>query len=322
MEINAAKGRAMKKDIRRIIVTGSSGTIGTALCERLIQEGYEVVGVDLRHNKWIEEVDRLTIIRDLRDRSFFTALPTGFDMLVHLAANARAYYLVEEPLLARDNFEMLFNVLEFCRLGNVKRFMFASSREVYGNLDQIIQKEGDFDIEACESPYAATKIAGEALVTAYRRCYGIDYVIFRFSNVYGKYDDTDRLVPICIERAKQGKDIVIFGKDKMLDFTYISDCIEGIMKSVENFSRAKGNVFNIACGESVSILEVARNIQDRIGAGGNLVVKESRTGEVVKFIADISKAKRLLNYEPKVSIAEGIGRTLEYYEKVDKFHNR
>ena len=304
------------EDIRKIIVTGSSGTIGTALCERLMEEDYEVVGVDIRHNKWNETVDKLTTICDLRDRASFNALPAGFDLLIHLAANARVYELVKDPLLARDNFEMVFNVLEFCRSGNIPRFIFASSREVYGNSPKVLHKEDEISIEGCESPYSATKMAGEALVTAYHRCYGIDYVIIRFSNVYGKYDDSDRVVPLFIEQARQGKDLVVFGRDKMLDFTYITDSIEGIVKSIKNFEGAQGNTFNIAYGEGVSILELAKEIQDRTGAGGNLIVKDNRTGEVVRFIADISKAKRLLDYQPEVAIAEGIEKTLSYYRSL------
>jgi nucleoside-diphosphate-sugar epimerase len=313
----------MKPDISKILVTGSSGTIGTALCERLMSEGYQVAGADIRHNKWNEAINQITTICDLRDRNFFTALPTDFDLLIHLAANARVFNLVKEPILARDNFEISFNVLEFCQLSNIKRFIFASSREVYGNSpNRICYQENEVNIEGCESPYAATKMAGEALVAAYRQCYGIEYVILRFSNVYGKYDESDRIIPLFIERATRGQDLVVFGRDKLLDFTYISDCIDGIMKSIENFDRIKGNTFNIAYGEAVSILEVAKEIQNRTGTGGNLIIKENRTGEVMRFVADISKAKTLLNYEPKVPIAKGIAKTIEYYQNLEKLSIR
>jgi nucleoside-diphosphate-sugar epimerase len=123
-----------KKGIEKILVTGSSGTIGTALCEALMEMGYKVEGIDIKHNKWSEKVDRITAIGDIRDKNFFSKLPrSDFDMIIPLAANARVYNLVKNPILARDNFEILFNILEFSRLNNVDRFIFASSREVYGN---------------------------------------------------------------------------------------------------------------------------------------------------------------------------------------------
>ena len=131
-----------KKGIEKILVTGSSGTIGTALCEALIEKGYEVGGIDIKQNKWSEKVDKITAISDIRDKNFFSKLPrSDFDMIIHLAANARVYNLVVDPRLARDNFEILFNILEFSRLNNVNRFIFASSREVYGNSDKVFHNE-------------------------------------------------------------------------------------------------------------------------------------------------------------------------------------
>ena len=303
----------MNKDVRKILVTGSSGMIGTALCETLIQDGYEVVGVDLRHNKWSERVNSTTMICDLRDRNSLDILPRDFDMVIHLAANARVFNAVVEPALARDNFEILFNALEFSRLNNIKRFIFASSRETYGNSHKVCFKEAEVDLRKCESPYAATKIGGEALVYAYHYCYDIEFAILRFSNVYGKYDDSDRVVPLFIERIRKGEDLIVFGKEKLLDFTYISDCIDGIMKSIERFNNVKGNVLNIASGKGTTIVELAKSLQNRTGVTSRVLIKERRAGEVMQFIADMSKAKELLDYEAKVSIDDGIGKTLQWY---------
>ena len=241
----------IKKGIEKIFVTGSSGTIGTALCEALMEKGYEVVGIDIKQNKWSEKVDGITIISDLRDRNFFRKLSDDFDMVIHLAANARVYNLVKNPILARDNFEMLFNILEFSRLKNIDRFIFASSREVYGNSDKIFHKEDEAYVKNCESPYTATKIGGEALAHSYHQCYGIDFLIPRFSNVYGRYDDSDRVIPVFIARARQNEDLIVFGKEKLLDFTFIDDCVDGIMKSIEMFDVVKNNTFNIASGNGI-----------------------------------------------------------------------
>jgi len=303
----------MKKGMK-VLVTGSSGMIGTALCEELVRREYRVTGADLRHNKWSEDVDRATLIYDLRARSSFDMLPKDIDMVVHLAANARVFQTVTGPILARDNFEMLFNVLEFCRLSNIRRSIFASSREVYGDADKVSLREDEVTLSNCRSPYAATKVAAEALVAAYHHCYGIARIVLRFSNVYGKYDDSDRVIPLFIKQAWKGDNLTVFGKEKLLDFTYISDCIDGIMRCIEGFDEFKGSVFNIASGKGTTLLQLASSIQNAVGARGEIIVKETRAGEATKFVADISRAKELLDYEPRVSLDTGIERTIRWYK--------
>jgi len=304
----------MNRGIKNILVTGSSGTIGTALCESLLTQGYKITGVDIRHNKWNDQIDKLTIISDLRKANFHTALEKDFNLIIHLAANARVYDLVKRPKLARDNFLMVFNVLEFARANNIKRLMFASSREVYGNSDNAYRKENEISISSCESPYSATKLGGEALFHSYSYCYDMVPVIIRFSNVYGKYDDSDRVVPIFMRRSMNHKDLIVFGEHKTLDFTYIDDCINGIVRVIEKFDQVRGNTFNMASGKGTSIMQVADIIKGKTGSNSRIIIKKNRTGEVTNFIADITKAKKLLGYNPKVNIQEGIERSFEWYK--------
>lgn len=116
-----------------ILITGSSGMIGTALVERLLEEGYNVTGVDITSNLWSDEVDAVTETVDLREKSDLERFPTEVDAPVHLGAHARVHRLVEQPKLAMENMAMMFNLLEFARSNGVSNFLFASSREVYGN---------------------------------------------------------------------------------------------------------------------------------------------------------------------------------------------
>lgn len=299
--------------IKKILVTGSSSTIGTRLCEKLLEENYAIIGVDLKPNKWNDRINELTLIGDLRNKQTLENLPKDIDLIIHLAANARVYNLVVDPSLARDNFEILFNTLEFCRKNDIKKLVFASSREVYGNSKQIVHSENEAYVRNCESPYTASKIGGEALVHAYHQCHGINFIIIRFSNVYGMYDDSDRVIPLFIRLTKENKDLVVYGKEKLLDFTYIDDAISGVLKCVENFDQVKNDVFNIASGEGISIIELAQLIQKYMGSKNKIVIKDSRTGEVMKFIADISKAKEKLGYEPKTTIDKGIRKSIIWY---------
>ncbi len=300
--------------VNKVLVTGSSGTIGTRLCEKLLDKGIEVTGIDCRKNKWSKDVGKVTVIGDIIKDDVLGKVGKDFDMVVHLAANARVYNLVVDPSKAMDNFRSLFNTLEFCRKNGIKRFMFASSREVYGNTSKVTHSEDEAFVKNCESPYTASKIGGEALVHAYNQCYGMEYVIIRFSNVYGMYDESDRVIPLYIRQAAEGKGLVVYGKGKLLDFTYIDDAVSGVMSCIERFESVKGNVFNIASGKGYSIEDIARMVIKLMGSKNTIRIEENRTGEVVKFIADIGKARKFLSYDPKVGIEEGIKRSVEWYK--------
>lgn len=290
--------------------------IGTRLCEQLLQKPheYEVVGLDWKKNPWSPRVEVLTRLVDLRDKDATIAhVPESFDFVIHLAANARVHDLVNDPSMARDNQETTFNVLELARLRGIKKVIFASSREVYGNTETFFHAEGDANHALCESPYTASKLAGEAWVWAYHRCYGMDMLIFRFSNVYGMYDESDRAIPFFIRKAQKNDPITVFGKEKLLDFTFLDDTVEGIIAGIERFDQAKNRVINLATGHGSTILEVAQMITAGLGSESSIQVLETRTGEVMKYVADITAANILLGYTPKVTIEEGIKRSILWY---------
>ena len=299
----------------KILITGSSGTIGTRLFEYLSPQ-HEVVGTDVVQNKWNPELNTYTIRLDLRKGKALDSLPVDFDMVIHLAANARVYELVKDPQRALDNILINFNVLEFMRKKSIGRIIFASSRETYGNIvEEEAIAEDMVRLENCESPYAASKITGEALAHAYSKAYGIDAVIVRFSNVYGMYDDSDRVIPLWLRQCLSGDDITVYGKEKVLDFTYIDDAVAAVTSIVDRFNQIKGNTFNIASGKGVNLLSIARWIKEFLKASSHIIEADNRLGEVWKFEADISRARRLLNYEPKIYIEEGLGKTAAWYKQ-------
>lgn len=300
----------------KILVTGSSGTIGTRLCEKLLEAGHTVVGADWEVCQWKKEVEDLRIDIDLRDKDQFHKLPTDVELIIHLAANARVYELVENPDRAMDNFIDTFNMLEFARKNNVKKFMFASSRETYGNIhlpEGQKYAEDKAHFMTCESPYTASKIGGEALCEAYKRCYGIETIIWRFSNVYGMYDNSVRVVPLYFRQAKAGEQMKVFGKDKCLDFTYIDDCVAGIMLGIEKWEAAKNDTYNLAYGQGTTILHLAERMKELMNSNSELEIGTARTGEVTHYIADISKAQRVLGYNPQTPFDRGIEKSVEWY---------
>lgn len=296
-----------------ILITGSSGTIGTRLFEKLLDKGYEVVGFDKKQNQWDSKLNKQTIRGDLREEDDLKKTPKDIDLIIHLAANARVYNSVLNPSLALENIEMTYNILEFARKQKVPRFILSSSREVYGNRERSISSEDEVNIRLSESPYSAIKIGSEALVYAYSKCFGTRNIILRFSNVYGRYDISDRFVPLMIKKMRKDQDVFIYGKEKVLDFTYLDDCVNGIIKSVMLFSKAQNNTLNIASGEGYTLVEIAQLIKELLGSKSRIRIKANRKGEVVQFIADLSKSKILLGYEPRYSIQKGLDASVEWY---------
>ncbi len=197
--------------------------------------------------------------------------------------------------------------------------MFASSRESYGNIPAEKYTEDLVRVENCESPYTASKVGGEALVEAYRRCYDMDRVIIRFSNVYGMYDDSIRVVPLFVRLAGHNEPLKIFGGTKCLDFTYIDDAVNGVILMLERFEDAKNETFNLAFGEGTTIVRLAETIKELMGSTSELEIGEPRIGEVTRYIADISKARAAFGYDPKTSFDEGIRKSVEWYRKTLKY---
>lgn len=296
--------------MKTILVTGSSGTIGTRLCEELLRLNFDVIGIDKQNNIWNKKVDDITIIGDLQNKEIFDKIDKKIDLVIHLAANARVYNLVINPQLAKENVDILYNTIDFCRENDIKDFIFASSREVYGN--NVYQfDEANVKIEDCESSYTASKMAGEAFVQAYRKSYGMNCSICRFSNVYGMYDNSDRVIPLFIRSMIKNKDIFIYGEEKCLDFTYIDDTVAGVIKVVNYLPNS--DIFNISSGKKVYLQDVAQYIKQKLKSDSNVIISGNRVGEVLNFEGNIKKAQGLLNFYPKINIVEGINKAIEWY---------
>ena len=314
----------------RILITGSSGQIGTNLALRLMDEGHFVFGVDKRINTWTDRFPYL--LQDLSSPYPADAKGIGgveypqVDMVVHLAAHAKVHELVREPHRAMQNISITFNVLEYCRLAGLP-IIFSSSREVYGDIRRYIEDDSqrpETTVESTahfaytESPYSASKIAGEALIYSYARCYGLKYIVFRFSNVYGRYDNDiermERVIPLFIRRIANDEPITIYGENKLLDFTYVDDCVAGIVEGIYalNEGRVVNHTINLAYGQGNSLIKMTGLVAQALGKKPTIAIKPTQVGEVTHYVADISRARALLGYDPKVPLEEGIRRTVEW----------
>jgi nucleoside-diphosphate-sugar epimerase len=315
----------------RILVTGSSGQIGTNLCLRLLAEGHDVFGVDKRQNTWTDDFRYL--LQDLSGH--YPAYPGGIggveypevDLVVHLAAHAKVHQLVAQPHRALENAVMTFNVLEYCRQGRLP-LVFSSTREVYGDVHRFEgYGEATADFAYTESPYSASKIASEAFIYAYARCYGLKYVAFRFSNVYGRFDNDlhrmSRVLPLFIHSMTRDEPITVYGgADKVLDFTYVDDCVDGIVRGIEALGegRVANETINLAFGEGNSLVRAAELIAAELGVEPKMTIAPSLLGEVTRYVADIRKAHDLLGWTPKVPLDQGIPRAVQWFREHREAH--
>ncbi len=300
--------------IQTVMVTGSSGTVGTALVLELISQGYNVIPLDIKPSMWDKNINKKTVLHDLRKPLESLKNRKTPDIIIHLASNARVHDLVVDPQKALDNYIMTHNILEYARLNNIKRFVFSSSREVYGeSRTNIKRKEDSTHVTRIKSPYTASKFASEALIHSYDECYGIKPVIVRLSNVYGRFDVSERAVPLFIYYAKRDRTINIFGAEKQLDFTYTDDAINGLIRITKRFDKIAPETLNITLGKGTKIIDVAKIIIKELNSKSKLVIGDKRTGEISTFIANIAKADELLGYIPKVSVKEGIKKNIEWY---------
>jgi UDP-glucuronate 4-epimerase len=303
----------------RVLITGSSGQIGTNLALRLIGDGHEVFGVDKRQNTWTDAFRYL--LQDLSGDITGVEYPQA-DLVVHLAAHAKVHQLVREPHRALENAVITFNVLELCRRLRLP-IVFASSREVYGDVHRFEgYDEATADFAFTESTYSASKIAGEAFVYSYARCYGLPYLVFRFSNVYGRFDnDLHRMVrvlPLFVHSMLRDEPITVFGgSEKTLDFTYVDDCVDGIARGVEALAegRVVNQTINLAYGQGNTLVRAAELIAAELGVEPRMTVAPSLLGEVTHYVADITKARTLLGWAPQVPLDEGIPRAIAWFRE-------
>lgn len=301
----------------RVLITGSSGQIGTNLALSLLESGHEVLGLDLRENAWVGE--KIPSFRyDLRQppaELIARLKDEALDLVVHLAAYAKVHELVIHPERALENIATTFNVCEFCRERGLP-LVFGSSREAYGDTSEGLTAE-DRPVVA-KSPYSASKIAGEAMVKSYSECYGIPSLVFRFSNVYGRYDNDlermERVMPLFMREIAAGREVTVFGREKVLDFTYVDDTVAAVSRGIELLysGEIRSQTVNVAAGRGSSLLDLVSYIGSALGVTPKLRVEPTRPGEITRYVADISRARRLLGYEPQVFLEEGVRRAVAW----------
>lgn len=296
----------------RFLITGSSGQIGTNLGLALVEAGHTVLGVDLRPNKWTDEIETQVVdLVALAGGASVFSPPWRPDCVVHFAGWAKVHEVTLAPAKALQNVEMTFAALELARHAECP-IVLASSREVYGDVLRHVTDEALADFVIAESPYSASKISSEAFVYSYARCYSLPTLVFRFSNVYGRFDNDldrmERVIPLFVRRIASGEPITVFGKAKVLDFTYVDDCVRGVVAGIDAITsgRLSRETINLAYGQGWTLFDLVKLIELSVGRRAVVSYEAPRVGEVTRYVADISKARALLGYDPQVPLSLGL----------------
>lgn len=318
---------------RNILITGGAGFIGSHLVDRLLAGGdWEITVVDDFNDFYSPEMKRANIIAhlthpnyklveaDIRDRSAMNSLfaESKFDVIVHLAARAGVRPSLTEPrLYFETNVIGTLNLLELAKEHGVKQFVFGSSSSVYGINDQVPFAEDD-RIQQPISPYAATKAAGELLCHTYSHLHDIRTVCLRFFTVYGARQRPDLAIHKFTRLISDGKPIQMFGDGTTRrDYTYIDDIIQGVCAGID-YNGSMHEVFNLGESQTVELRELVALIEQGLDINAVIDRQPTQPGDVPITYADISKARKLLGYNPTTTIVDGVPKFVDWFRNQRK----
>jgi UDP-glucuronate 4-epimerase len=314
--------------MKSILITGGAGFIGSHLVERLLHEGdWHVTVVDDFNDFYDPALKRQNISgheghalfrlheADIRDSQQLQALfgKHEFDCIVHLAARAGVRPSLSQPqLYVETNINGTLNLLELARAHRVKQFVFGSSSSVYGANAKVPFSEND-PVREPISPYAATKAAGELLCHTYSHLYGLRCVCLRFFTVYGARQRPDLAIHKFARLISARKPIPVFGDGSTRrDYTYIDDIISGVRAAID-YDQSEYDVFNLGESRTVELRELIALLENELGIKAQIDWQPLQPGDVPQTFADISKARRLLGYDPQTQIEDGIRRFVQWF---------
>ncbi len=310
------------------LVTGGAGFIGSHIVERLVKDGHRVKVLDNlitgKKENLASVIDDIEFIEgDIRDLDLLQKIFRGVDYVIHQAALRSVPQSVENPLKYDEvNVHGTLNVFIAARDNNVKRVVYASSSSVYG--DQPTLPEREDMLPLLVSPYAATKLANEYYARCFYYNYGLETVGLRYFNVFGPRQSLDNqyavVIPKFITCILKDESPPIHGDGTQTrDFTYIENVVEGNLIACQK-ENIGGEVFNLACGQSCSVLDLVRFINEILGKDVKPVFTPPRPGDVKHTLADTTKMREVLGFSCRVGLMEGLKRTVEWFkEHIDEY---
>ena len=306
------------------LITGGAGFIGSHIVEELVAKNQTVRVIDNLSTGHIDNIAPFMnsiefINADIRDADAVDSAMKEIDFVLHQAALPSVPRSIADPITSNEvNVNGTLNILWSANKNKIKRFVMASSSSVYGNIN-VSPKHEELN-PAPESPYAVTKLTGELYASAFYKVYGLETVCLRYFNVFGPRQDPDSpyaaVIPIFISEMNEGKPAPINGDGSQTrDFTFVKNVVKANLLACEADSNIAGKAMNAACGGSISLLKLVDLINKELGTDIKPVFQPNRAGDVMHSKADISLAKKLMNYEPVIDFEDGLKKTVEFLVK-------
>ena len=316
--------------MRNILITGGAGFIGSHLVDRLLAEGgWRITVVDDVNDFYDPSIKRANIRAHLQNEAYRLVeadirerdklepafADRNFDCIVHLAARAGVRPSLREPTLyAETNINGTLNLLELARAQGVPQFIFGSSSSVYGINSKVPFSEDD-PIFNPISPYAATKAAGELICHTYAHLYDMRIVCLRFFTVYGARQRPDLAIHKFARLINAGQRIPVFGDGSTRrDYTYIDDIIAGVRAAID-YDQSKYEIINLGESRTVELRELISLLESALDRHAEIDRQPPQPGDVPQTFSDVTKARRLLGYDPRTQIEEGIRRFVEWFRE-------
>lgn len=315
----------------RVLLTGAAGFIGSSVAEALLLRGDDVLGVD-NFNTFYDPALKEQNVREVAEaartpgagrftlhRLDLVTEPERWaqlfaeqrpDVVCHLAAWAGVRPSIQKPLLYQQvNVEGTLRLLEQAKTHGIKPFVFASSSSVYGAREQVPFHEDD-RVDDPISPYAATKKAGELLGYTYAHLHGLSFKALRFFTVYGPRQRPEMAIHLFAQKILSGQPLVLFGQGTSRDYTYIDDCVQGVLGAIDVATKNEPSyrIYNLGGSETTTLLELVRHLESALGKKAILEHAPDQPGDVPRTYADITRAQTELGYNPQTPVSVGIPR--------------
>jgi len=308
--------------MKKVLITGASGFIGSHTVESALDRGYSV-RVFLRYNstgyvgnlrflgKKLKEIE--IFWGDIRDYTSVLRAVKGVDYVIHLAAQISVPYSFQNPIdFAMNNVVGTTNILKASVECGISKFVYTSTSEIFGGSNEPLNEDS---LRIPKSPYSASKVGADAMVKSFFYTYDLNTLILRPFNTFGPRQSIRALIPWIIYQGLRSEKVKLGNLEPKRDFTYVKDTVEGILLSLEKETEG-GDEINLGTGRSFSVMEVVEVVSKVLGKDLKVEVEENfkrpKKAEVFNLIADNSKAKRVLGWEPKWSFEEGVRETVEY----------
>ena len=292
----------------KVLVTGGAGFLGSHLADALVEQGDEVIVLDnlhrgrLQHLRSRLDTNQITLLtEDIRDYPSVMVAMAGAEVVYHLAAQSNVMGAMHDiDYSFTTNVVGTFNVLKAAAAQGVRRVVFASSREVYGEPERLPVTE-DAPLTA-KNPYGASKVAAEAYCRAWQRVSGLECFVLRFANIYGPRD-RDRVIPLWLDRAERGEDLELYGGRQVLDFLWVGHAVAALSAAAH---RPADGPVNVGSGQGVPLVDLAQHILALTRSRSVIRYRPAREAEVVRFVADVSEMRGVLGVQPPETPLAGL----------------